>query len=199
MPAPMVREVWVDGVQSDGTVSTLARDNQKQNGEYRTLLVMGERRGGTHFFALDITNSFGSEDGSASATVRNVADPEFLWIFPQPNSDESFVMGQTWSEHVPSPPSIGPVRLKESNLTTYPAGFSERWALLAQCGLRSCRSARTRGITCWMPGPETSFGSLCGIFFRSIALEVSMFFSTTVFRPHLLSSTFAALMAPRKP
>jgi len=90
---PWIRNIWYDAnnnyikeCESAGDVSAC---------EYRTIVVSGERGGGTHYFALDITN---------------VETPQFLWIFPQPCSEDSLKMGLTYAEALPQPPPIGPIK-----------------------------------------------------------------------------------------
>ncbi len=62
--SPMVRDVWVDGTTNrvGGTGST---DQKKQAIEFHTVAVMGERRGGTRYFALDVSDAthFPGDDG----------------------------------------------------------------------------------------------------------------------------------------
>jgi type IV pilus assembly protein PilY1 len=61
--APWVRDIWSDG---SGTTNTTA-DRQKQSDEFHTILVIGERTGGRHYTALDVTD-----------TANN---PKFLWTW----------------------------------------------------------------------------------------------------------------------
>ena len=72
----MVRDVWVDGTEN-GLPRRDARGPERQQGgqEFHTVAVVGERRGGTRFFALDVTNATTSTQAGA---------PKFLWIYPQP-------------------------------------------------------------------------------------------------------------------
>ncbi|HEY4715844.1 MAG TPA: hypothetical protein VII00_01935, partial [bacterium] len=102
---PWIRDIWTD----------LNDDNIKQCGsiadcEYRTLLISGERGGGTHYFAIDVTD---------------VSTPEFRWIFPQPCSEDSLRMGETYSESLPLPPPVGPIKLynKEKYVAFLNGGF----------------------------------------------------------------------------
>jgi type IV pilus assembly protein PilY1 len=113
---PMVRDVWVDGT-SNGLGSGSA-DDVKEEEEYHTVAVVGERRGGTHYFALDVTDA--TADGS---------EPGFLWIYPQPNDKESLDFGETYSDYLPRPPPIGPVRLEADSQTGVANSDTPRMAL----------------------------------------------------------------------
>jgi type IV pilus assembly protein PilY1 len=97
---PMVRDVWVDG-SSNGLVPMGSFNDIKEGSEFHTVAVVGERRGGTHYFALDVTNS----------TIALGGRPKFLWIYPQPTDKEQLKFGQTYSDFLPTPPPIGPVRI----------------------------------------------------------------------------------------
>lgn len=101
----MVRDVWVDGTKNGLGGGTY--NDVKEGGEFHTVAVVGERRGGTRFFALDVTD----------ATEAN-AQPKFLWIYPQPGSKESVTFGETYNDVLPTPPPIGPVRVATG--TVYP-------------------------------------------------------------------------------
>lgn len=102
---PMVRDVWVDANQ----------DDIKQDSEYHTILVEGERRGGNRYFALDVTRA----TRSTTASQDPDAKPTFLWIWPQPGAKESLSNGQSFQEAFPSPPTIGPVRIDASSDYAY--------------------------------------------------------------------------------
>ncbi len=96
-----VREIWVD---QDG-------DKSKDPTEFKLIVTMGERRGGKHWFALDITDHL---------------NPKFLWIFPRSIAelegsvinttleDQSDLekMGETWNETDPALPQIGPIAVQ---------------------------------------------------------------------------------------
>src|SRR6266508_6670330 len=41
----------------------------------------------------------------------------FLWIYPQPGSPRILDAGETYSDFLPTPPPIGPVRLKADGTT----------------------------------------------------------------------------------
>lgn len=65
------------------------------SGQWKTIVMFGERRGGQYYHALDITDT---------------TNPQFLWSFTDSK------LGETWSE-----PAIGPVRLADQ--TTKFAAF----------------------------------------------------------------------------
>lgn len=114
---PMVRDVWVD----------LNDDYNKQWNEYKTVAIVGEREGGVHFSALDITD---------------VENPQFLWIFPQPDDPAGNWMGQTWSDHLPHPPSIGPVKVEDASS---PTGWKEKYVVALNGGFDDM-DIRGRGV-----------------------------------------------------
>jgi type IV pilus assembly protein PilY1 len=90
--SPKVADVWFD----------LNGDNKKTANEWKTVLVCGLRKGGKHYFALDITDTL---------------NPKYLWEFPNPSDAATLAkVGQSWSE-----PAIGRVKIEQaSNLV-------ERW------------------------------------------------------------------------
>ena len=97
--SPKVADVWLYS-DSNPSGSTKSKD------EWRTVLVGGLRKGGKHYFALDITNTL---------------SPKYLWDFPSPNKNYNYDdivgrLGQSWSE-----PAIGRVSIKEGNVPC------ERW------------------------------------------------------------------------
>lgn len=140
---PMVRDVWVDGSRNKLGIGTV--DDIKQAEEYHTVAVFGERRGGTHFFALDVTDA--TESG---------VKPDFLWIYPQPNDPESLTFGETFDDYLPRPPPIGPVRVAAGG-TTYTKTLSmldaagtmtpyrERWVAFLNGGYDT-QYVRGRGV-----------------------------------------------------
>lgn len=85
---PMVRDVWVDG---SGATSA---DRVKQADEYHTMVVIGEREGGRHYVALDITS---------------ITNPSFKWSWPQPGTNTSLFAGESWSDLGPAAAPIGPI------------------------------------------------------------------------------------------
>jgi type IV pilus assembly protein PilY1 len=97
---PMVRDVWIDGSRNQLNLGGTA-DGARQGDEFHTVAITGERRGGTHYTALDITDASDDLD----------AKPKFMWIYPQPNDPEELEFGETYVEFVPVGPPIGPVRI----------------------------------------------------------------------------------------
>lgn len=104
----MVREVWVDGTENE-IADAVAKDDVKQKQEFHTVAIVGERRGGTRYFALDVSDAWrkGSEG--------DFTFPKFLWMYPQPTSRESLSFGETYTDFLPVAPPIGPVRIKADN------------------------------------------------------------------------------------
>ena len=84
--SPRVADVWLDS-NNDGV---------KQSSEWRTVLIGGFRKGGTSYYALDITDPPTGTDYSGFPVV--------LWEYT-----DSANVGQSWSE-----PFIGKVRMKEN-------------------------------------------------------------------------------------
>jgi type IV pilus assembly protein PilY1 len=131
----MVRDVWVDGTSN--RVGTGTKDARKQGGEFHTVAVVGERRGGTRYFALDVTD----------ATEFDTS-PKFLWIYPQPGDRRSLEFGATYSDFLPVAPPIGPVRIRPDADHPLRAGvtpeidvpgegtvaYNERWVALLSGG-----------------------------------------------------------------
>ena len=104
---PMVREVWVDGI--DGAPA----DGIKQFQEYRTVAVVGSGRGGVHRFAMDLTRLLGNNmDNPANVVVPNTPG-DFLWMWPQPCDPLALQVGEAFSNFAPRPPPIVPVALTE--------------------------------------------------------------------------------------
>jgi len=97
---PKVSDVWFYSDVSDQT---------KSADEWKTVLVSGLRKGGKHYFALDITNT---------------SSPQYLWEFPHSGDPKisnytDFVnntLGQSWSE-----PAIGKVKIRPAS------NAFERW------------------------------------------------------------------------
>jgi type IV pilus assembly protein PilY1 len=96
--APRVADVWIDA-NSDGT---------KQSSEWRTILIAGLRKGGSSYFALDVTDPPIGSDYSSY--------PQVLWEY----SDAANV-AETWSE-----PYIGKVRMQEA---AWPSA-RDRWVAI---------------------------------------------------------------------
>jgi type IV pilus assembly protein PilY1 len=125
---PMVRDIWVDG---SGT-SAPTPDGQKQADEFHTIAVFGEREGGRHYFALDVSSP---------------TSPKFLWSFPPPGTGQSLEMGESWDDVAPAPPAIGPVAVYDTGgaFTVNGKQASERW-IFAFGGGFDPSYARGRGI-----------------------------------------------------
>jgi hypothetical protein len=102
----MVRDVWRD----------FNDDMQKQDTEYRTVAIVGERTGGTQYTALDVTVP---------------TSPTFLWSFPPPASGDAMYMGESWMDFAPRPPPMGPVKIASNR---DPRGFEERWIAMINGG-----------------------------------------------------------------
>ncbi len=145
--SPMVRDVWIDGGDHPNRSSpSTNHDGVKQGSEFHTVAVVGERRGGTHYFALDVT------DAGKDLDVA----PKFLWIYPQPNDPEQLAFGETYADFIPTPPPIGPVRIDTgappclNSNTTFQATtgnrcFEERWAVFLSGGFDQ-QYTRGRGV-----------------------------------------------------
>ncbi len=78
-------------------------DKNKSADEWHTVLICGYRKGGSGYFALDITDTL---------------NPKFLWEFPK--AGDAYKMGESWSE-----PAIGKVKIEGLNGKLY-----ERWVAL---------------------------------------------------------------------
>ena len=97
---PKVSDVWF---------YSTALDKTKSADEWRTILVCGLRKGGKHYFALDITDTL---------------NPIYLWEFPHSGDPQisnyadflNNTLGQSWSE-----PAIGKMRIKQGS------DFLEGW------------------------------------------------------------------------
>lgn len=144
--SPMVRDVWVDGT-SNALASTLgagALDGKKQASEFHTVAVVGERRGGTRYFALDVSDATALPGVDATITP-----PKLLWIYPQPSAAETVTFGETYTDFLPVGPPIGPVRIQASswgapvsadtptmavNGVSTPVAYNERWVTFLSGG-----------------------------------------------------------------
>ena len=106
---PMVRDIWAD-----------ENSNFKKSAdEFHTVAVVGERRGGNHYFALDVTNP---TTPPTTGFLR--------WIWPQPNTPQARQAGMSYSEFLPTPPPIGPIRVKTSDArgeVHQGSNYEERW------------------------------------------------------------------------
>jgi type IV pilus assembly protein PilY1 len=101
---PMVRDIWVDG-GATGVASQ--RNGKKEANEYHTVAIVPEREGGHFYTALDVTDT---------------KNPQFLWSWPPAGSTESLAVGETWDDHAPTPPPIGPVLIDDVNGPIVPSG-----------------------------------------------------------------------------
>ncbi len=129
----MVRDIWAD---IDG-------DGKKSWDEYRTVAVVAEGRGGTHYFALEL---LWSSNGESMVDAKD--QPNFRWMFPQPCTDEALRFGKTLFSLSPKPPPIGPVLLDNVNGQQRHGDkgpkSSERWVAVLSGG--------------WSPGQEKGRG-----------------------------------------
>ncbi|MHB8782629.1 MAG: pilus assembly protein [Desulfobacteria bacterium] len=96
--SPRVADVWIDN-NADGI---------KQSSEWKTVLIGGLRKGGTGYFALDVT------DPPSGTDYTNF--PKVLWEYVDPTN-----VGQTWSE-----PFIGKVKVMAGS----PATAMDRWVAI---------------------------------------------------------------------
>ncbi len=108
---PMVRDVWVDG---SGASST--KDGKRQSDEFHTVAVVGEREGGRHYFALDVSSP---------------AVPKYLWSYPLPGTAEALNSGETWNDVAPGAPPIVNVVVADSTGPINRSGSkaSEKWVV----------------------------------------------------------------------
>ena len=111
---PMVRDIYSG---STGTKSYNATTK-----DYKRVAIFGEREGGTHWFALDVTNP---------------SVPAFRWLFPQPNSADELKTGFSFDEWQPGSPPIIPVRMQTA-VAGYPTynstSFFEKWVVMIPGG-----------------------------------------------------------------
>lgn len=155
----MVRDIWVDDAPADTSTNNPvpatdnALDGKKQKNEFRTVVIFGERSGGTQHTALDVTNAF-------STNAANRPRPRMLWTFPPPRSEDAQYMGQSWSDFAPRPPPIGAVRLVPTSsekatgswvppgsASADPQSFMEKWVVMINGGYDP---AMNRGRAMWM-------------------------------------------------
>lgn len=129
----MVRDVWADR-------PTTGTQNNKEVEEFHTVAIVGEGRGGTHYFAVEV-------EWTDNAGVRTtVTDrPKFLWMYPQPGTPEAALFGKTMASITPKPPPIGPVLLEKAGAPLrYGVNAEERWVVALSGG--------------WSPGREKGRG-----------------------------------------
>jgi type IV pilus assembly protein PilY1 len=103
-----VRDVWADA----------NNDGRKQKGEFHTVAIVAEGRGGTHYHALELLFD---NAGRLTNPIGVGGDSPYRWMYPQPCSDEASLFGKTLFTIGPKPPPIGPVLLATSTLTPTPA------------------------------------------------------------------------------
>ncbi|MCH7707775.1 MAG: hypothetical protein IH884_04760 [Myxococcales bacterium] len=121
--APQVADVW----HYPSATTTLKAAN---GSEWRTMLVAGLRRGGRHYFALDITNP-NDKAGPGGITLSypgfEAFGPAYGWEFPPENDPDSYldIMGFTWSK-----PIITRVRVQVNN----DGVAHERWVAIVAGG-----------------------------------------------------------------
>ncbi|MFL5430590.1 MAG: pilus assembly protein [Myxococcales bacterium] len=108
---PMVRDVWVDG-----SGASTVRDGKKQPDEFHTVAVVGEREGGRHYFALDVTDPF---------------NPKYLWMWPPPGLARTLNVGESWDDIAPGSPPIVNVAVANATgpLNVHGAKASEKWVI----------------------------------------------------------------------
>ena len=121
----MIRDIWTDSARM--VDESQVKDGKKACDEYRTVAIFGERRGGTRYSALDVTDP---------------TKPTFLWMFPKLGTPEELTMGETWADYLPGAPPIGPVKLKKDEKS-----FEERWIVMLPGGFDP---ARVRGNQLYM-------------------------------------------------
>jgi type IV pilus assembly protein PilY1 len=107
---PMIRDIWVDGSGSSSA------DHVKQADEFHTIAVVGEREGGRHWFALDLTDPY---------------NPTYKWQWPLPGTADDIAVGESWNDHAPAPAPIGPIAVYDAAgpLTINGTKASERYVV----------------------------------------------------------------------
>ncbi len=152
----MVRDIWAD-------VGT--PDLRKQPDEFKTVAIAAMGRGGTHYFAVEVL----WQDAGNTRVVRD--RPQFLWMFPQPCTDEASLFGKTLYALAPKPPPVGPVLLEKCDSVSeaedtsptcgtarYDKGTEERWVAMLSGG--------------WSPGNEKGRGVYMVDAYRGVANTV---------------------------
>ena len=123
--SPMVRDIYAPTSANATKRYTVSSASTM---DFKRIAVYGEREGGTHWFAMDVT------DPTA---------PTFRWIFPQPNSPDELTTGYSYGDWVPNAPPIVPVRLAAPGTGAgYPsysdslgsAPYQEKWIALLPGG-----------------------------------------------------------------
>ncbi len=101
-----IRDVYLSGVNNGLGLSGNAA-------YWHTIMIIGERLGGTYYICLDITDTL---------------HPKFMWEFTTNN------MGFTFSKVVPHGPSIGPVWLDFDPVSGSPSSPQLRWVVMFNGG-----------------------------------------------------------------
>lgn len=95
--SPQVRDIYIGKDANKATCTNLS--DPSKSIYWKTVAVLGDRDGGSKFTALDVT-------------VPN--SPKYLWEFPNTigtgAKDRAEVAGNSWSDHLPSPSPIFPVK-----------------------------------------------------------------------------------------
>jgi len=123
--SPWVRDIWKDGT-SNGIAPATSADGQKQAQEFHTIAIVGEREGGRHYTAVDMTDTS--------------SNPQYLWTWPPPGSNYELAAGESWNDTTPNPPPIGPVLIQDNSgpITVTVGGSSvkasERWVVALSGG-----------------------------------------------------------------
>jgi hypothetical protein len=125
---PMVRDIYAP-TGSPATATKRYTQGTPGAMDFKRIAIVGEREGGTHWFALDVTNP---------------TAPSFRWIFPQPNTSDELLTGLSWGDWVPNAPPVVPVRIAApTGVTGYPTyldssgtsqPFQEKWVVLLPGG-----------------------------------------------------------------
>lgn len=148
----MVRDIWADSTTEVGTKNYALPSNSTDpnasdvrspaGSEFHTIAIASEGRGGNHYFAVELRWN------NDSTKATNAIVPRFRWMFPQPCSPESDLMGKTLFALSPKPPPVGPVLLKGgmnmsgtptlnasgSGVNRYGASTTERWVAMLSGG-----------------------------------------------------------------
>ena len=94
---PWVRDIWKDGSGTNAGDAV----RQKDADEFHTIVIVGEREGGRHYTAIDVTDTS--------------SPPRFLWTWPPPGSNFELSEGASWNDTTPNPPPVGPVLLQDGS------------------------------------------------------------------------------------
>ena len=107
--SPLARSHYVDGSPQVADVwihpSATATSKNADGREWRTMLVGGLRRGGRHYFALDVTNPDGI-NGPGGVNLEypgfQAGGPAYGWEFPEEGDPDAWLpyMGETWGQPI---------------------------------------------------------------------------------------------------